>query len=455
MTEYTKIPLDEQEMPTSWYNIVADMPNPPKPYLHPETGEPVTPDQMSAIFPMNIIEQEMSPEREIAIPGEVLDLYKLYRPTPLIRARRLEKALGTPAKIFYKYEGASPAGSHKLNTAIAQVYYNKEFGTKNITTETGAGQWGSALSMACSFFGLTSLVFMVKVSYNQKPYRRVIMETFGGKVIASPSSETESGRAFLAADPESNGSLGMAISEAVEAAVTSANGDTKYSLGSVLNHVCLHQSIIGLEAKKQFEKINEYPDVIIGCVGGGSNFAGLSFPFLRDKINGKEVRAIGVEPSSCPTLSRGPYAYDFGDVSGLTPIMQMYTLGHGFMPPGIHAGGLRYHGASPLLSQLVNEKLIEAQALDQLPVFESAELFAKTEAIIPAPESAHAIHGGVLEALKAKEEGKEKVILIGLSGHGLLDLSAYDSYHQGNLADYPLPQEKIDKALAELPTHGN
>ena len=449
MAEF-KVPLSEAEMPTVWYNIMADMPNPPSPPLHPGTGQPASPEDFAAIFPMNIIEQEMTQEREVKIPEEVLNIYKMYRPTPMVRAHRFEKALGTPAKIYYKYEGASPAGSHKLNSAVAQVYYNKQAGTKRITTETGAGQWGSALSMACNFFGLGCVVYMVKVSYFQKPYRRIVMETFGGKVYPSPSDRTQSGRAILEKDPDSNGSLGIAISEAVEEAATSG-GEAKYSLGSVLNHVCMHQTIIGQECQKQFAKIGEYPDVVVGCVGGGSNFAGLSFPFVRDKFNGKDVRLLACEPASCPTLTRGPYAYDFGDTAGMTPLMRMYTLGHTFVPAGIHAGGLRYHGDSPLLSQMVNEGFIEAEAYQQLGVFKSAETFARAEGIIPAPESAHAIHGAVMEAEKAKEEGKERVILIGLSGHGFLDLAAYDDYHQGKLHDHELPQEEIDRALNELP----
>lgn len=452
MAQY-RINLDETEIPKHWYNIMADMPGLPDPPLHPGTGQPAGPDDFAAIFPMNVIEQEMSPEREIKIPDEVRDLYRMYRPTPLFRAERLEKALGTPAKMYYKYEGASPAGSHKLNSAIAQVYYNKQAGTKRMTTETGAGQWGSALSMACKFFDMPATVYMVKVSYQQKPYRRVVMETFGANVHASPSEHTQSGRAFLEADPDTTGSLGMAISEAVEEAATSG-GEAKYSLGSVLNHVCLHQTIIGLESKKQMEIAGDYPDVVIGCVGGGSNFAGLAFPFVRDKINGKEVRALACEPTSCPTLTRGLYAYDFGDTSGMTPLMAMYTLGHSFVPPGIHAGGLRYHGDSPLLCKLVKDGLIEAAAYDQLEIFKSAELFAQNEAIIPAPESAHGIHGWIEEARKATEEGKERVLLLGLSGHGFLDLAAYDAYHQGSLENFPLPQEKIDKALAELPKVG-
>jgi len=448
MADY-KVVLSESEMPRHWYNIVADMPNKPAPPRHPVTGEPVPPEAFSAIFPMNLIEQEISAQREVPIPEEVLNLYRMWRPTPLIRAHRFEKALKTPAKIFYKYEGVSPAGSHKLNTAVAQVYYNKQAGTKRITTETGAGQWGSALAMACNFFGLACTVYMVKVSYYQKPYRRVVMETFGANVIPSPSDRTKAGRSILEKHPDSNGSLGIAISEAVEDTVTSK--DTKYSLGSVLNHVCMHQTIVGQETQLQFKKIGLYPDIVIGCVGGGSNFSGLSFPFVRDRINGKKVRALACEPTACPSLTRGKYAYDFGDSVGMTPLMLMYTLGHSFVPPGIHAGGLRYHGDAPILCQLVKEGFIEAAAYDQVPVFKSAEVFACAEGIIPAPESAHAVHGAVIEAEKAREEGKERVILIGLSGHGLLDLSAYDDFHQGKLQNYPLPQEEVEKALAELP----
>ena len=445
-----KILLDESEVPEYWYNIIPDMPNKPGPPLHPGTGQLATPEDFAAIFPMNIIEQEMTTEHEVKIPDPVRELYQMYRPTPVYRALRLEKALKTPARIYYKYEGASPAGSHKLNSAIAQVYYNKEAGTKRMTTETGAGQWGSALSMACKFFNIPCTVYMVRVSFEQKPYRRVVMETFGSTVYASPSEHTQAGRSFRDKYPGTSGSLGMAISEAVEDAATSG-GEAKYSLGSVLNHVCLHQTVIGLEAKKQLEKIGEYPDVVVGCVGGGSNFAGLSFPFLRDKIYGKEVRALACEPSSCPTLTRGRFAYDFGDTSGMTPLMLMYTLGHGFVPPGIHAGGLRYHGGAPVLCKLVNDGLMEASAYDQLDVFDSAVLFAQSEGIIPAPESSHAIHGGILEAKKATEEGKERVILIGLSGHGFLDLAAYDAYHQGKLVNFPLPQDEINKALLDLP----
>jgi len=449
MAEECKVLLAESEMPRRWYNIVADMPNKPAPPRHPATGEPVPPQAFSAIFPDNIIEQEFCGDREVPIPEEVLTIYRMWRPTPLIRAYRFEKALKTPARIYYKYEGVSPAGSHKLNTATAQAYYNKQAGTKRLTTETGAGQWGSALAMACNFFALECTVYMVKVSYHQKPYRRIVMETFGANVTPSPSTKTEAGRKILAQDPNSPGSLGIAISEAVEEAVKGQA--TKYSLGSVLNHVCMHQTIVGQEAQLQFKKIGVYPDVVIGCVGGGSNFAGLSFPFVRDKINGKQVRALACEPTACPTLTRGLYKYDFGDTVGLTPLLLMYTLGHTFVPPGIHAGGLRYHGDSPVLCQLVKEGWIEAVAHDQLEVFKSAEVFARAEGIIPAPETAHAVHGAVIEAEKARQEGKKRVILIGFSGHGLLDLSAYDDFHHGKLQNYPLPQEVIDKAIAQLP----
>ncbi|HHW09046.1 MAG TPA: TrpB-like pyridoxal phosphate-dependent enzyme [Firmicutes bacterium] len=449
MSELTKIILPEKDMPRQWYNIVADMPNPPAPALHPGTKKPLTPDDLTHIFPMELILQEVSTERWIDIPEPVLDVYRLWRPSPLHRAHQLEKALDTPARIYYKWEGVSPAGSHKPNTAVAQAYYNKKAGIKRLTTETGAGQWGSALAAACSFFGLECTVYMVKVSYHQKPYRRSLMQVFGAEVFASPTDRTEAGRTILAQDPESPGSLGIAISEAVEDAA--AHADTNYSLGSVLNHVLLHQSVIGLEAKKQLEMVGEYPDVLIGCCGGGSNVAGLVFPFLADKFAGKDVRAVLVEPTACPTFTKGYYAYDFGDTGKLTPLALMYTLGHNFVPAGIHAGGLRYHGAAPLLSQLVKEKFIEAVAYPQNPVFEAALLFARSEAILPAPESAHAIKAVIDEALRAKEEGKEKVILFNLSGHGHFDLAAYDAYLGGKLVDLEHPQELIDKALAELP----
>ncbi len=445
----TKIVLSDKEIPTKWYNIMADMPNKPKPPLHPATKQPIGPQDLSPIFPMALIEQEVSQERWIDIPEEVLDIYSLWRPSPLFRAHRLEKALGTPAKIYYKYEGVSPAGSHKPNTSIPQAYYNKKAGIKRIATETGAGQWGSAMALAGKLFGLDVTVYMVKVSYGQKPYRRIAMETWGATVHASPSEVTNAGRKFLETDPNNPGSLGIAISEAVEDAAT--HKDTNYALGSVLNHVCLHQTVIGLETKKQFELAGDYPDIVIGCCGGGSNLAGISFPFLHDKINGKNLRVIAVEPASCPTLTKGEFRYDFGDVAGLTPYLTMYTLGHDFMPPGIHAGGLRYHGDSPLVSQLYHDKLIEARAYNQIPVFEAALQFANTEAIIPAPESAHAIRAAIDEALLCKQEGKRKTILFNLSGHGYLDLQAYADYHDDKLRDYEYPAEKIKEALAKLP----
>jgi tryptophan synthase beta chain len=445
----TKIILSEKEMPRQWYNIVADMPNPPKPPLHPGTKQPVGPDDLSAIFPMALIGQEVSQERWIDIPEEVLEIYTLWRPSPLFRAHRLEKALGTPAKIYYKYEGVSPTGSHKPNTSIPQAYYNKQAGIKRIATETGAGQWGSSMALAGNLFGMDVTVYMVRVSYDQKPYRRITMETWGAEVHASPSKVTQTGIKALEADPDNPGSLGLAISEAVEDAAT--HEDTNYSLGSVLNHVCHHQTIIGQEAKKQFEIVGDYPDIIIGCCGGGSNLAGISFPFLQDKINGKDLRVIAVEPASCPTLTKGEFRYDFGDVAGLTPFLMMYTLGHDFIPPGIHAGGLRYHADSPLICQLYNDGLIEAKAYHQMTVFEAAMQFARTEAIIPAPETAHAIRGAIDEALKCKEEGKEKTILFNLSGHGYLDLQAYSDYMEGKLSDYEYPEEKIREALDKLP----
>ncbi|MEK6813931.1 MAG: TrpB-like pyridoxal phosphate-dependent enzyme [Nitrospirota bacterium] len=447
--EQTKIVLDEKEMPTKWYNIMADLPNKPAPPLHPGTKQPVGPQDLSAIFPMALIEQEVSAERWIPIPEEVLKVYALWRPTPLCRAHRLEAALGTPARIYYKYEGVSPAGSHKPNTAVPQAYYNKQAGIRRIATETGAGQWGSAMAFAGGLFGLDVLVYMVKVSYHQKPYRRSAMETWGAKVLASPSAETNAGRKILGDDPESSGSLGIAISEAVEDAATHA--DTNYALGSVLNHVLLHQTVIGLEAQKQFEKAGDYPDVIYGCCGGGSNLAGVSFPFVRDKISGRKVRVVAVEPTSCPTLTKGQMRYDFGDTVGLTPLLMMYTLGHDFVPPGIHAGGLRYHGDAPLICQLYKDGLVEAEAYAQLAVFEAAMTFARSEGIIPAPESAHAIKGVIDEALRCKEAKEKKTIFFNLSGHGLFDLGAYDAYLSGKLEDFAYPEEKIKEALARLP----
>jgi tryptophan synthase beta chain len=443
-----KFLLTEQEMPRQWYNIMADLPTPMEPPLHPGTGQPCGPEDLAPIFPMNLIEQEMSTQRWIDIPEEILDKYAIWRPSPLYRARNLEKALDTPARIYFKNEGVSPAGSHKPNTALAQAYYNKVAGTKKITTETGAGQWGSSLAMCCSFFGIECKVFMVKISYNQKPYRRLMMETWGANCTASPSTETRAGRSILEKDPDSPGSLGMAISEAVEEAVADEN--TKYALGSVLNHVMIHQSIIGLEAMKQMEMAGDYPDVIIGSAGGGSNFAGLSFPFARDKINGKQIDIIAVEPTSCPTLTRGPFAYDFGDTVQMTPLLPMYTLGHNFVPAPIHAGGLRYHGMSPLVSQLVLDGIIRPEAIHQMETFKAGLTFARSEGYISAPECNHAVAMAIREALKAKEEGKEKVILFNWSGHGLVDMASYESYFRGNLADHELPQEQIDIALKDL-----
>jgi tryptophan synthase beta chain len=443
-----KFVLSEKDMPRKWYNIMADLPNGMEPPLHPGTGQPAGPEDLAPIFPMNLIEQEMSTDRWIDIPEEVLDKYAIWRPSPLFRARNLEKALDTPAKIYFKNEGVSPAGSHKPNTAIAQAYYNKVAGTKKITTETGAGQWGSALAMCCSFFGIECKVFMVKISYNHKPYRRMMMETWGAKCTASPSTETEAGRSILAKDPDTPGSLGMAISEAVEEAVGDEN--TKYALGSVLNHVMIHQSIIGLEAMKQMEMAGDYPDVIIGSAGGGSNFAGISFPFALDKINGREIDIIAVEPTSCPTMTRGPFAYDFGDTVHMTPLLPMHTLGHNFVPAPIHAGGLRYHGMAPIVSQLILDGIIRAESVPQMETFKAGLAFARSEGYISAPECNHAVAVTIREALKAKEEGKEKTILFNWSGHGLVDLAAYDSYFRGNLADHDLPQEQIDAALKDL-----
>jgi tryptophan synthase beta chain len=445
-----KILLTEKEMPRQWYNVMADMPNLPKPPLHPVTQKPVGPEDLSAIFPMELIKQEAGTERWIDIPEEVQEIYRLWRPSPLCRARRLEKALDTPAKIFYKYEGVSPAGSHKLNTAVPQAFYNKKEGINRLTTETGAGQWGVALSQACNFFGMECRVYMVKVSYEQKPYRRSMMQIFGSSVVPSPSTETEAGRKVLAGDPGSPGSLGIAISEAVE--VAAQREDTNYALGSVLNHVILHQTVIGQEAKEQMAKAGEYPDIVIGCCGGGSNFSGTAFPFVYDKlVRGAKIRLIAAEPSSCPTLTRGRFGYDYGDVAGLTPLLSMYTLGSEFMPPSIHAGGLRYHGDSPLLSQLLHDGIIEATALDQTSIFEGAIMFARSEGIVPAPESAHAIQCAINEALAAKEAGETRTILFTLSGHGLLDLPSYDKFMAGKLEDFPLPEDVLAKSLQNLP----
>ncbi|NLO89694.1 MAG: TrpB-like pyridoxal phosphate-dependent enzyme [Clostridia bacterium] len=431
--ELTKITLNEEEIPTKWYNIQADMPNLPEPPLNPATREPLKPEDLSHLFPMELIKQEASTERYIEIPEEVQNLYRLWRPTPLIRARRLEKALDTPARIFYKNEGVSPAGSHKLNTSIPQAYYNKREGIKRITTETGAGQWGSALSMSCNFFGMECVVYMVRVSFEQKPYRRTFMQVFGAQVIPSPSTLTEAGREALELDPDTPGSLGLAISEAVEDAAS--RDDTAYSLGSVLNHVVLHQTVIGQEVKAQLEKIDAYPDVIIGCCGGGSNFAGLAFPFIKDKFEGKKIKIIAVEPAACPTLTKGSFQYDYGDMAKMTPLMKMYTLGYDFVPSSIHAGGLRYHGESPLVSQLYHDGYIEAVSYKQSEIFEAAVTFARNEGIIPAPESAHAVKAAIDEALKCREAGEAKNIVFGLSGHGYFDMTAYDAYISGSLID--------------------
>jgi tryptophan synthase beta chain len=445
----TKILLPEARIPKQWYNIIPDMPGPLAPVIHPGTLQPVTPADLLPLFPMGLIEQEVSPQRWIDIPDEIREIYRLWRPSPLFRAHRLERALGTPAKIYYKYEGGSPAGSHKPNTAIPQAYYNKIAGTRRIATETGAGQWGSSMALACQMFGLECTVYMVKVSFNQKPYRKSMMQLWGAEVVPSPSPRTNAGRAILAKDPDSNGSLGIAISEAVEDAAT--REDTRYALGSVLNHVCLHQTVIGLEAKEQLALAGDYPDVVIGCHGGGSNFAGIAFPFAADKAAGKQVRILAMEPTSCPTLTRGLYAFDYGDTAKMAPIARMYTLGHDFMPPGIHAGGLRYHGASPLVSQLVHAGVAEARAVPQTACFEAAVLFSRSEGIIPAPESSHAIRGAIEEAQRAKEEGKERVILFNLSGHGHVDMAAYDAYFSGQLEDFEYPEAAIKESLAHLP----
>ncbi len=444
----TKILLDESEIPTHWYNVVADMPIRPAPPLGPD-GRPLGPEALAAIFPMALIEQEMSTERWISIPEPVREIYRLWRPSPLCRARRLEQTLGTPARIYYKYEGISPAGSHKPNTAVAQAYYNKQAGITRLATETGAGQWGSALALAGQMFGIEVRVYMVKVSFHQKPYRRSMMQTWGAEVLASPTDITESGRKALAQDPESPGSLGLAISEAVEEAAS--REDTNYSLGSVLNHVLLHQTVIGLEAKKQFEKVGDYPDIIYAPCGGGSNFGGAAFPFFADKAAGKEVRLVAVEPASCPTLTRGHFAYDYGDTAGLTPLMHMYTLGHDFMPPSIHAGGLRYHGDSVLVSQLYHDGLVDAVAVPQIATFEAGVTFSRCEGIIPAPESNHAIRACIDDALKCKETGEPKTLFFNLSGHGHFDMAAYDKYFSGELEDYDYPEQAIKAALHNLP----
>jgi tryptophan synthase beta chain len=444
----TKFLLDESQLPRRWYNIRPDMPTAPLPVLHPGTGEPIGPDDLLPLFPMALIGQEVSEEPEIAIPDEVLDLYRLWRPTPLYRAHRLERALGTGSQIFYKYEGVSPAGSHKPNTAVAQAHYNKQEGRTRLSTETGAGQWGSALAFACKLIGLECKVYMVRISYDQKPNRRSMIQAWGAEIVPSPSPDTQAGRTILEQSPDTPGSLGIAISEAVEDAAT--RDDTAYSLGSVLNHVLLHQTVIGQEALAQMELAGAFPDVVIGCVGGGSNFAGLAFPFLREKIAGRDIDVLACEPAACPTLTRGPFAYDFGDTSKLTPLVAMHTLGHDFVPAPIHAGGLRYHGVAPLISQLVRDGLVRAEAYLQNDVFASAIEFAGSEGILPAPEAAHAVHGAVRAAHAADEEGVERTILFNLSGHGHFDMSAYDNYLQDKLEDVALDQDEIDRALRAI-----
>jgi tryptophan synthase beta chain len=450
MGEITKVFLSEKELPEAWFNIIPYLPSPPAPPLDPKTGKPINPEDLRVIFPKALIEQEVAQDPWIEIPSEVRDVYKIWRPTPLYRARNLEKALKTPARIYFKNESVSPPGSHKPNTAVAQAYYNKKEGIKRLATETGAGQWGSALAFACKLFGLECTVYMVKISYYQKPMRKTLMQVWGAEVYPSPTDRTEAGRKILKENPDTNGSLGIAISEAVEDAVT--HEDTNYALGSVLNHVLLHQTIIGLEAKKQLELIEEKPDVLIGCVGGGSNFAGFAFPFIGDILQGKlEAEVIAVEPTSCPTLTKGVYQYDYGDTVGLTPLLLMYTLGHTFEPPGIHAGGLRYHGDAPLVCQLVKEGIIKPRAYPQTACFEAAVLFARTEGFVPAPETSHAIKAVVDEAIKCRETGEEKVIVFNFSGHGHFDLTAYDAYLEGKLEDFDYPEEKIKEALAHLP----
>ena len=449
MNERTKILLDENDIPKTWFNIVPVLPHPPVPPLHPATHQPVSPADLAPLFCDDILAQEMSVAPEVEIPEPVRDIYRSWRPTPLYRARRLEKALDTPAHIYYKYEGVSPAGSHKPNTAVAQAYYNKKAGIRRLATETGAGQWGSALALAGALFDIEVKVYMVRVSYDQKPYRRHLMETWGARVVPSPSPETAAGRKVLAENPDSPGSLGLAISEAAEEAAGRA--DTKYALGSVLNHVLLHQTVIGLEAIKQFAVAGEGPDVLIACCGGGSNFGGFTFPFVPRKLAGDKIRIIAAEPAACPTLTKGVYAYDFGDMAQLSPLLKMYTLGHDFVPPGIHAGGLRYHGDSPLVSQLVHEGIVEAVAYAQCPVFAAARLFAQAEGILPAPECAHAIRSAIDEALRCKERGQKKVIAFCLSGHGHFDLTAYDRYLSGEIQDLVFSQEDVQRAMANLP----
>ncbi|MBK8536407.1 MAG: TrpB-like pyridoxal phosphate-dependent enzyme [Candidatus Competibacteraceae bacterium] len=451
MTESVKYLLDESRMPKSWYNLVADLPTPPPPVLHPGTLQPIGPDDLAPLFPRSLIQQEVSTEREIEIPEPVRDIYRQWRPTPLYRARRLEKALGTPARIYYKYEGVSPAGSHKPNTAVAQAFYNREAGIKRIATETGAGQWGSSLAFAGALFGIEVQVFMVRVSYQQKPYRRALMETYGARCVASPSEETACGRAILAQRPDHPGSLGIAISEAVE--VAAQRDDTKYALGSVLNHVLLHQTVVGLESMAQLEMAGDYPDVIVACTGGGSNFAGIAFPFIGAQLRGgQRVRIVAIEPAACPTLTRGPYAYDFGDTAHLTPLTKMHTLGSTFTPPGFHAGGLRYHGMAPLVSHVKELGLIEARAYHQLSCFEAGVLFARVEGILPAPEANHAVKGAIDEALRCKEEGISRAILFNLCGHGHFDMQAYMDYFAGKLTDQSYDEAELAMALSGLPS---
>jgi tryptophan synthase beta chain len=451
MNEQKKYLLTEADLPKAWYNIQADLPQPLPPVIHPGTMQPIGPDDLAPLFPMALIMQEVSQERYIEIPEPVRDVYRLWRPTPLIRARQLEKALDTPAHIYYKYEGVSPVGSHKPNTAVPQAFYNKQEGVQGMTTETGAGQWGSAMAMACNFFGMPCDIYMVKISYQQKPYRRSMMQAFGAKVTPSPSGRTNAGKSILAKDPNSTGSLGIAISEAVEAAATSG-GKFKYSLGSVLNHVLMHQTVIGEECLKQFEMAGEYPDVMIGCIGGGSSFAGFITPFVREKMKqGKNTRFIAVEPMAAPSLTKGKYVYDFGDTAMMTPLVKMYTLGHSFIPAPIHAGGLRYHGMAPIVCYLYDSKMIEAVAVHQNPVFEAAVQFARAEGIIPAPEPAHAIRVVIDEALRCKQTGEKKVIAFNLCGHGYFDMQAYDDYFAKKLPDFEYPTEEVERALKELP----
>ena len=455
MSEHTRYLLSEKEIPSVWYNIQADLPEPLPPVLHPGTQQPIGPDDLAPLFPMGLIQQEVSTQREIDIPGEVIDLYRLWRPTPLFRARRLERALDTPARIYYNYEGGSPSGSHKTNTSVAQAYYNKAEGVKRLTTETGAGQWGSALAMACNFFGLDCKVYMVKVSFEQKPYRQAMMQMFGAEVTPSPSRETAAGRAVLEKDPDCTGSLGIAISEAVELAVQ--DPECRYALGSVLNHVLMHQTVVGQEVIEKLKLADDWPDIIVGCAGGGSNFAGLAFPFIGGKLRGdsKVERIIAVEPAACPSLTKGPHAYDFGDTAGLTPLVKMHTLGSSFVPPGFHAGGLRYHGMGPLVSHLLALGEIEAMAVPQLEIFKAAVQFAQAEGIVPAPEPAHALAVTIREALRCKEEGQSRAILCNLCGHGHFDMQAYLDYFAGKLRDYEYPEEEIAMALAGLPSIGS